>query len=52
MGLNSPNLLWEACGGYPTRLTQGKHFKGNATKISLSACKLLTHWECDEENKS
>ena len=32
MGQNSPNLLWEACGGYPKRLTQVKQFKGNATK--------------------
>ena len=38
--------------GYPQRLTQVKQFKGNATKYYLSVCNLLTHWECDERNKS
>ena len=38
--------------GYPKRLTQVKQFKGNATKYELSVRKLLTHWECDERNKS
>ena len=38
--------------GYPKRLTQVKQFKGNATKYLLSVCNLLTHWECDERNKS
>ena len=36
--------------GYLKRLTQVKQFKGNATKLSV--CKLLTHWECGERNKS
>ena len=38
--------------GYPKRLTQVKLFKGNVTKYYLRVCKLLTHWECDERNKS
>jgi hypothetical protein len=38
--------------GYPKRLTQVKQFKGNATKYYLIVCKLLTHWECDERNKT
>ena len=37
--------------GYPKRLTQVKQFNGSATKYSLSVCKLLTHWECDERKK-
>jgi hypothetical protein len=37
---------------YLKHLTQVKQFKGNATKYELIACKLLTYWECDEENKS
>ena len=38
--------------GYPKHLTQVKHFKGNTTNNELSVCKCLTHWECDERNKS
>jgi hypothetical protein len=38
--------------GYPKCLNQVKQFKGNSTKYYLSVCTLLTHWECDERNKS
>ena len=47
-----PTYSGELVEGYPKRLTQVKQFKGNATKYSLSVCKLLTHWESDERNKS
>uniref|UniRef100_A0AAZ3RNR5 Tc1-like transposase DDE domain-containing protein n=1 Tax=Oncorhynchus tshawytscha TaxID=74940 RepID=A0AAZ3RNR5_ONCTS len=37
---------------YTKHLTQVKKCKGNATKYYECVCKLLTHWECDERNKS
>ena len=37
---------------YRKHLTQVKQLKGNATKYELGVCKLLTHWECNERNKS
>ena len=47
-----PTYCGKLVEGYPKQLTQVKQFKGNATKYELSVCKLLTHWECDERNKS
>ena len=47
-----PTYCGKLVEGYPKRLTQVNHFKGNATKYWLSACKLLIYWECDEINKS
>ena len=52
MGQNSPNLLWEACEGYPKRLTQVKQSKSTATKYQLSVCKLLTTGNVMEEIKA
>ena len=47
-----PTFYGKLVEGYPERLTQVKQSKGNAAKYYLSVCKLLTHWECDERNKT
>ena len=46
-----PTYCGKLVEGYPNRLTQIKHFKGNATKYELSVCNLLTHWDCDKIKK-
>ena len=47
-----PTYCGKLVEGYLKRLTQVKQFKGDATKYTQLVCKLLTHWECDERNKS
>ena len=47
-----PTYCGKLVEGYPRCLTQVKQFKGKATKYKLNVCKLMTHWECDERNKS
>ena len=47
-----PTYCGKLVEGYSKRLTQVKQLKGNATKYSLSVCKLMTHWKCDEIYKS
>ena len=41
--------LWKATWNVWPKLN---YLKGNATKYTQLVCKLLTHWECDERNKS
>ena len=46
-----PTYFGKVVEGYLKCLTQVKQFKDNATIYYLSACKLLTHWECDQKIK-